>query len=561
MNGSAMRTRMAAVIAASQFLFFTAACSTSESEVDVDESKPSAVVPMETGGKEAESPPPTSPPGKYDPPIEITSARIVDGTYKYDKGDTIENNIWTKAYLDELGIKLKYVWVVGSDQAEQKMNVAVSSGDLPEFSLVNSRQLKQLADADMLMDLTDIYETYASALTKRFHLEDGPNPLKAATIDGKLMAIPESGAAIEYAQMIWLRTDWLQKLHIPEPKTMDDLVRIAEAFAKQDPDGNGKHDTYGMFLSKELYLEGFFSGYHAYPRFYLKDASGELVYGSVQPEIKPVLQKLQDMYKAGLIDKEFGVKPFDKAVEDVKAGKIGFMFGSMASPMFPLNDSKKNDPKAEWRPYSLVSADDKPALTQTPATMIYNYYVVKKGTKHPEALIKMINLYAEKGYGDHPTPTFFNNNGLETFKYAPFKVWPPENSLNTQRNIAKALKNGDASNLRYDQKNIYDMIVNYRTTGDVNDWGMERVYSDSGSFGILDRYLNENKQIKNAFFGTPTKTMALKGSTAFALELETYTKIIMGAPIDEFDRFVEQRNRLGGSQITQEVNEWYLKQK
>jgi putative aldouronate transport system substrate-binding protein len=90
---------------------------------------------------------------------------------------------------------------------------------------------------------------------------------------------------------------------------------------------------------------------------------------------------------------------------------------------------------------------------------------------------------------------------------------------------------------------------------------MERVYSDSGSFGILDRYLNENKQIKNAFFGTPTKTMALKGSTAFALELETYTKIIMGAPIDEFDRFVEQRNRLGGSQITQEVNEWYLKQK
>ncbi|WP_409340825.1 extracellular solute-binding protein [Paenibacillus sp. MBLB4367] len=561
MKGTAMWTRMASVIAASQLLFFTAACSTSGSEEEGNGSKPSAAVPIETGGKEAKSPSASSPLGKYDPPIEITSARIVDASYKYDKGDTIENNIWTKAYLDELGIKLKYVWVVGSNQAEQKMNVAVSSGDVPEFSLVNSRQLKQLADADMLMDLTDIYKMYASELTKQLHLEDGPNALKAATIDGKLMAIPESGATIENAQMIWLRTDWLQKLHIPEPKTMDDLVRIAEAFAKQDPDGNGKHDTYGMFLSKELYVEGFFSGHHAYPRIYLQDASGSLVYGSVQPEIKPVLQKLQDMYKAGLIDKEFGVKPFDKATEDVKAGKIGFMFGSMASPMFPLSDNKKNDPKAEWRPYSLVSVDDKPALVQTPATTIYNYYVVKKGTKHPEALIKMINLYAEKGYGDHPNPVFFNNNGLETFKYAPFKVWPPEVNLNTQRNITATLMNGDASKLRYDQKKIYDMIVNYRTNGDVNDWGMDRVFSDSGSFGILDRYLNEKKQVKNAFFGTPTKTMALKGSTAFALEMETFTKIIMGAPIDEFDRFVEQRNRLGGSQITQEVNDWYLKQK
>ncbi|MBP1994704.1 extracellular solute-binding protein [Paenibacillus eucommiae] len=560
MKGTQMWTQIIMVIAASQLLFFTAASSKSGSGDNQLRNKPSEAVLIETGSGGAESQAVTELLGKYDPPIEITSARIVDATYKYNTGETIENNIWTKAYLDELGIKLKYDWVIGNDQAEQKMNVAFSSGHMPDFTLVNALQLKQLADADMLLDLTDIYDMYASPLTKKLHVEVGTQALEAATIGGKLMAIPESGATIENAQMIWLRTDWLQKLSLPEPKTMDDLFQIAEAFAKQDPDGNGKNDTYGMFLSKELLIDGFFSGYHAYPRFYLKDASGALVYGSIQPEIKPALQKLQDMYKAGLFDKEFGVKPFDKAAEDVKAGKIGFMFSSMSSPIFPLKDSKKNDPKAEWSSYPLVSTDDKPALAQTPAATIYNYYVVKKGTKHPEALLKMINLYAEKGYGEHPNPVYFINNGVETFKYAPFKVWPPEDSLDTQRSIAAALQTGDTSKLRMDQRNIYDMIINYQSNGDVNDWEMERVYSDKGSFGILDQYLNENKQIKSAYFGTPTKTMALKGSTAYAMEIETYTKIIMGAPIDEFDRFVDQRNRLGGSQITQEVNEWYMKQ-
>ncbi|MFD3273856.1 hypothetical protein ACE3MS_27525 [Paenibacillus dendritiformis] len=59
--------------------------------------------------------------------------------------------------------------------------------------------------------------------------------------------------------MEWVRKNFLEKIAASEdaegasydfvvsvPKTMDGLEQVAEAFVKQDPDGNGKRDTYVM---------------------------------------------------------------------------------------------------------------------------------------------------------------------------------------------------------------------------------------------------------------------------------------------------------------------------
>lgn len=41
------------------------------------------------------------------------------------------------------------------------------------------------------------------------------------------------------------------------------------------------------------------------------------------------------------------------------------------------------------------------------------------------------------------------------------------------------------------------------------------------------------------------------------MQNEVFVKIILGESIDTFDQFVEDWKKLGGDQITQEVNEWY----
>ncbi len=59
------------------------------------------------------------------------------------------------------------------------------------------------------------------------------------------------------------------------------------------------------------------------------------------------------------------------------------------------------------------------------------------------------------------------------------------------------------------------------------------------------------------FYGAPVPTQQMKQATLDKLELETFTKIVVGeSSIDEFDSFVEKWHKLGGEQITSEINEW-----
>lgn len=103
-----------------------------------------------------------------------------------------------------------------------------------------------------------------------------------------------------------------------EPKTMDDLVKVAQAF--KDAKLGGK-DTIGLAISKNTTpgmndgqnnFGGFFNGYGAFYGQWNKDSSGNLAYGTIQPEMKPALLKLQQMYKAGLVAPDFAVKILTK---------------------------------------------------------------------------------------------------------------------------------------------------------------------------------------------------------------------------------------------------------
>ena len=64
---------------------------------------------------------------------------------------------------------------------------------------------------------------------------------------------------------------------------------------------------------------------------------------------------------------------------------------------------------------------------------------------------------------------------------------------------------------------------------------------------------DKNTFVSPVFWGT-TETMEDVWTTLETMEIETFVKIVMGeAPIEEFDRFVEQWNALGGEQVTSEV--------
>lgn len=63
--------------------------------------------------------------------------------------------------------------------------------------------------------------------------------------------------------------------------------------------------------------------------------------------------------------------------------------------------------------------------------------------------------------------------------------------------------------------------------------------------------------MQEKFVGALTPTMVERKTTLEKQQNEMFVKIILGDPIDKFDQFVKDWQKLGGDQITQEVNEWY----
>lgn len=511
---------------------------------------------------------------KYDPPIEVSFVRDLNDVVENNvlsvlQGETIEDNRWSRLYEEQLGIKIKYDWIVKgaatSDQYLQKINVTLASGDLPDVIPVNATQLKQLADSDQIEDLTKLYEQYASPLTKQVLSQEGTSPFDAVTYDGKLMAIPQLESSIERSMYIWIRTDWLEKLKLEPPKTIADVLAISKAFAEGDPDDNGQKDTFGLGLTKDLWggamgLEGFMAAYNAYPNMWVEDASGKLVFGSIQPEVKKALQVLQDMSKNGQIDQEFGIKDGGKVSEQISAGKIGMEYGEQWNSIWPLQLNRNNDPDAQWQAFPIVSeSGEAPKVPLKFSTT--RFFAVKKGAENPEAVIKMFNLHLEKNWGESAEfgKYYAPPEAESVWQLSPVTPYPAMKNVDAFRAIDAARKAGDTSTLKGEAKTIQEKLESFAsgTKEGFALWGWERIYGEQGSMGIADQYEKNNQFLMEKFVGAPTPTMVERKATLDKLQTEVFVKIILGESIDTFDQFVENWKKLGGDQITQEVNEWY----
>ena len=102
---------------------------------------------------------------------------------------------------------------------------------------------------------------------------------------------------------------WLKKIGYNEPpKTLAELEDVLTKFVNNDPDGNGKKDTYGMSGRGKLPIQMFtsvFSAYGVSPYQFKLDANGKVVYGGITEETRSALKLLNKWYKGGLIDPEF----------------------------------------------------------------------------------------------------------------------------------------------------------------------------------------------------------------------------------------------------------------
>jgi putative aldouronate transport system substrate-binding protein len=524
-------------------------------------SSPPTQPPAAAGGGTATAPAASADPvGRYQETVTVSSVKNLGvAPLDFPEGDSLENNVWTRYYKDNLNIEIDWLWSTLESQYDQKVNIAITSGDIPDVMKVrNLTQLKMMYENDQLYPVGDLLEANTTPFVKEVLYEDGGLGIISATFDGTLYAIPGVSSGLMNAPVLWVRTDWLDKYGLSVPTTKEEFLRVAEAFSTGG--------AYGLGIQKNLFdagfasLEGFLNMHGAfYNTWFEKD--GGLVYSDIQPEVRDALETLRTMYANGWIDPEFGVKDTDKVNEDVNAGRVGMMFGGFWNAVM-FNPAKVADPAFEWMPVAIPEVLNGKGKAQMPFST-QGYFAISANCKNPEAILRLLNVQLEKSYGATAEPTVFNitPEGYGPFDYPPVYLEPPMKNYNAAKNVTRAIETGDTAGLNLEELNYYEMSM-LSLGGDHtnNNWHQLKMFGPAGSLSVQQRYWDTGNTVTNAFYGAPTPTMVEKMSTLKTQALTDFTAIIMGGDPAGFDTFVSKWNALGGAEMTREVNEWYKSQ-
>lgn len=223
----------------------------------------------------------------------------------------ISTNDFTKYYEDKTNIHVNWN-VVPSENLTDKVNLSLSSGDLPDAYMDCNISLSQQAifgSEGAFLDLTPYISKYSKLLTQAFQVV--PNLKSDLTMgDGKIYALPylEDNLHVLYSHKMWLNQTWLDKLGLKIPETTDDFYKMLLAFKNDDPNGNGKKDEIPLATSTDgwnSWLDGFIMSAFVFDdpsnnRLYVD--SGKVTAAYSTDRWRQGLEYLHKLYAEGLID-------------------------------------------------------------------------------------------------------------------------------------------------------------------------------------------------------------------------------------------------------------------
>ncbi|MCR8658690.1 extracellular solute-binding protein [Paenibacillus endoradicis] len=499
--------------------------------------------------------------GRFDETVTVSLGKAMSVDIELPPGDTQENNEYVRFIEEELNVKFNYDWqTADGDPYKQKMDLVIVSGTVPDVMLVDEAQLKLLVDADLIADLTDVYEANISPELREVFESTKELSLASATFDGKLMAVPNSSPGADAMNSLFIRKDWLDAVGLPVPKTLEDIEVAARAFIDNNL-GGGNNQTIGLIGQQDIVnignsIFGFdtiFSYFDAYPELWVKNDEGIVEYGSIQPETKVALAKLRDMYANGVIHREFVAETGSSGREKIISGRAGMFFGPFWMPSWIMIDNLKLDPKAEWVTVAVPLDKEGKFKTHT-MSPTSSYLAVSKKMANPEAVIRILNqeyiIDQTRGNEFYIDQNVRYNRVNLPFGHmmAPFD----EKEIAVVKVDEVLAGTREYDTLLAHEKIQYDRIVynNENPKKDLLAW------ASTTTVATTREMIQDNvEKVTGAFYGK-TATMKRKWVNLKKLEDETFIQIIMGdKPVDAFDQFVEDWKKQGGDEITSEVNE------
>lgn len=290
--------------------------------------------------------------------------------------------------------KLSIEWVPDGIYTD-KMNTALTTNSLKAVTFVKYTDyimVKHAIRSGAFWEIGPYLDEYPNLkhLNKKI--------LQQSAIDGKIYGLYTERQSSR--QGVILRKDWLERLGLQEPGTIDELYEVLWQFTYGDPDGNGKDDTFGLTDRNDLIFGAFktLSSYFGSPNNWAVEGH-ELVAEFETEQYVDTMNFMRRLYEEQLINQDFAVTSKQVQRDHLIRGDAGVYIGSMTDVQRLAEEASKVNPDAE---FTLVNRIAGPYGYRVWSIPNYNgiYLFSKKSIKSEEELKRVLAFFDRSMDGD-----------------------------------------------------------------------------------------------------------------------------------------------------------------
>ncbi|WP_168123665.1 extracellular solute-binding protein [Paenibacillus sp. HB172176] len=466
---------------------------------------------------------------KTEPPTDISI--MIDFTLSEPPSD---DNLVKKEIEKQTNTNLKFIWVSSNNYID-KQNVTLASGDIPDMIMIDdpfAPQVKQMIKQGAFWDITPFIKDYPN-LSTRIPEESWKN----SQIGGKNYGIPRMRPIEGGGTFPIVRKDWLDKLNLPLPQTLDDMYNVMKAFTEQDPDGNGSKDTVGFAgytnldnMGQFVWVENVLNGSNG--KYKLQD--GALIDTTFEKGTRDALIWLNNAYNDGIISPDFPTLKNSQVREMITASKAG-IFGDTMNPSWLLTGQmRKSNPDADMIPLVSLTGPFGPFVQKDPG--FFGMFAIPK--KVSEAKVKKI--LALMDFGATPEGELLGSYGIKDVHY-------------TEKDGVLVGTEQATKDSVYSFQKLFPSLDQY---GRGYNTGIPKDFFDRNK-GIIDE--RAKVSVPNPAFGLDSSTYNKVGKEFDKKIQDLKVKVIIGSePITAWDAFVDNLKKdKEYQQILQEFNEAY----
>jgi len=356
----------------------------------------------ETGGQTPEQTAPKVGESGAAKPEPVSFTVVFD--YNVDpKGLSLTDNEYIRYLKEQTGVEIK-LNSPGSAGYVDKINVLMASGSYPDAFAVSDRDLiMKYAKDDLLADLSPYLKDAAKYPNMAKMSADAWLPV---TDGGKVFAFPYHRPD-GLSQVVYINKEWLDALKLEVPKTIDEFYNVMKAFAHNDPDGNGKQDTFGLLTNQNIDAGAriFKAAFNA-EAYSIRD--GKVTPPEITPEYKEYLKFMNKLIAEKILDPEFPTVTSPIFQQKFKSLKYGVINGFWHYPS-GLEIPKEVMDKFIAVPLP-VQKDGSPSFFHY-QSLNRHYVAIPKTTKNIDRLVQFLD------WAVSPEGMKFSLIGVPDFNY------------------------------------------------------------------------------------------------------------------------------------------------